>query len=108
MIVVKVAFEKRALVDPPNTKSFKNREKTCCTSPVGASFCIQKYMDFKKIPIACPKCGTQVMTWNGITKIPMATRCKKCGSVVVYDPTTEKARIGSEPTRVSASGKRYF
>lgn len=65
-------------------------------------------MEFQKIPVMCPKCGTRVMTWDGITKTPMVTRCRACMNMVVFDPVTQKSRIGSEPTRASVSGKRYF
>ena len=67
-----------------------------------------KYMEFQKIPVMCPKCDTKVMTWNGITKIPMTTRCTACNNIVIFDPSTQTTKISVEPSRASTSGKRYY
>lgn len=65
--------------------------------------------EFKKIPVYCPKCGTRVLFWNGITKMQIATQCKKCCNMILFDPMADpQVRTKKMPIRQDSSGVRFY
>lgn len=62
---------------------------------------------YKQEKIYCPQCKRVVATYDGRTKTPLITNCKRCEKRVVFDPVTRKIELKKIPPRETSSGVTF-
>lgn len=65
-------------------------------------------MTFEKIPVYCPKCNRQVLTYDGRATVNLTAKCSKCQRLVTFKPSTRTTEIKEVPLREQNSGSRYY
>lgn len=63
---------------------------------------------FEKIPIYCPRCNRQVLTYDGNARSSLSAKCNRCNKLVTYYPMKDETKISNLPERATGSGSRYY
>ena len=62
----------------------------------------------KKKLIHCPKCSSNVATWDGKSTMNVVATCNYCRKRIVYHVDTKQIEIKNIPPRSTSSGMRFY
>lgn len=58
--------------------------------------------------IKCPKCGSDVIRYDGRRTIPIDGKCKRCNVLVVYYPEEHRIATREVPDRLKEGCPRFY